>query len=224
MVVAEQLEERRLGSRGALAAAEPQRLQPVAQLLDVEAEVLHPERGALAHGGELRGLEVRVGEAGEVGRADREALQRGEHGDQPAEQQAQAVAHHDEIRVVGDERAGGAEVEEGPGGGRLIGVGVHVRHHVVAVAALVAGRGGEVHVVQVRPKLRDGLIGDRETELALRLREREPEPAPQADAVRLAPETLHGGRRVARAERRGPALVAHRNTRSVKVIWPSRSR
>ena len=42
------------------------RLEPVAELLDVEREVLHPERGALADRGELRRLEVGVGEAGDV--------------------------------------------------------------------------------------------------------------------------------------------------------------
>ena len=83
-----------------------------------------------------------------------EALERREHGDQPAEQQPQPVAHDDQVGVVGDERAGGAEVEERPRGRRLVAEGVDVGHHVVPEAALVAGRGGEVGVVEVGPHLR----------------------------------------------------------------------
>ena len=93
-----------------------------------------------------------------------------EHGDQAAEQQAQAVAHHDEIGVVGDERAGGAEVQEGPGRGGLIAEGVDVGHHVVAEATLVAAGRREVGVVQVRPHLRQRLLGDREARARARPR------------------------------------------------------
>jgi hypothetical protein len=153
-----------------------------------------------------------------------EALQGGEDRDHPAEQQAQSLAHHDQIGVVGDERAGGAEVEEGSGRGRLVGEGVHVGHHVVPETPLVAGGRGEVGVVQVGAHLRQRLVGDGQPELPLRFGQGQPQPPPQSDAVRLAPQQLHRGRRVAGAQRRGPALVAHRNTRSVKVIWPSRSR
>ena len=48
--------------------------------------------------------------------------------------------------------------------------------------------------------------------------------APEADPMGLAPQDLHRRRGVPGAERRAPAVVGHRNTRSVKVIWPSRSR
>ena len=78
MIAAEQLEEGGLGPGRALAAAEAQGLEPVAELLDVEREVLHPERRALADGGELRRLEVGVGEAGHSPRALGEGLQRTE--------------------------------------------------------------------------------------------------------------------------------------------------
>jgi hypothetical protein len=138
--------------------------------------------------------------------------------DDAAEEQAEAVSHDHEVGVVGDEGAGGPQVQEGPRRRRLVGEGVHVRHHVVAEAALVARRGGEVRVVEVRPHLGQRLVRDRQAQLTLGLRQRQPDPAPQPDAVRLAPQTLHRGGRVTGAERRGPALVAHRNTRSVKVI------
>ena len=154
-------------------------------------------------------------------RAPREALQRREHRDEPAEQQAEAVAHDDQIGVVGDERAGGAEVEERPGRGRLVAEGVHVRHDVVAEPPLVRARPRRGRRRRGGPaSAASASSGIGEAELALGLRQREPEPAPEPDAVRLAPEPLHRGRGVARAERRAPAIVAHRNTRSVKVICP----
>ena len=224
MVALEELEEGRLGAGGALAAAEPERLQPVGELLHVEPEVLHPEGGPLPDGGELRRLEVGVRQAGQGRRPDGERLQRAQHRDQPAQQEPEPVAHDQQVGVVGDERAGGAEVQERPGRGRLLAEGVHVRHHVVPEAALVPGRGGEIGVVQVGPHLGQRLLGNGEAQLALRFRQGQPEPAPQADAVRLAPERLHRGRGVAGAQRRAPAVVAHRKTRSVKVICPSRSR
>ena len=199
-------------------------LDPVRDLLHVEREVLHPERGALADGRELRRLEVGVGEAGKLGRPPGERLQCAQHRDEPAEQQPQPFAHDDEVGVVGDERAGGAEVQVRPRGRRLVAEGVDVGHDVVAEAALVARGGSEVGVVQVGPHLRQRLVGDVEPQLALGLGQRQPEPAPEADPVRLAPEGLHRRRGVAGAERRAPAVVGHRNTRSVKVICPSRSR
>jgi hypothetical protein len=88
----------------------------------------------------------------------------------------------------------------------------------MAEPALVAAGGGEIHVVQVGAHLGERRLGNVEPELPLRLREREPQAPPQPDPMRLPPEALHRGRRVAAAERRLPAVVAHRNTRSVKVI------
>ena len=65
LVAVEQVEEARLRSGGPLDAPELQRLQAVEHFLRVEEEVLHPQRDAFAHGGQLRGLKVRVCEAGD---------------------------------------------------------------------------------------------------------------------------------------------------------------
>jgi hypothetical protein len=185
---------------------------------------LHPERRALAYGRELRRLEMGVSQAGQVGRAPRERFERAENRDEPSQQQAQPLPHDDQVGVVGDEGAGGAEMEIGARRGGLVAEGVDVRHHVVPEPALVPRRRGEVRVVQVRAHLGQRFLGNGEPQLALRLREREPQPAPEPDTVRLAPEDLHRRRGVAGAQRRAPAVVGHRNTRSVKVICPSRSR
>ena len=63
MVAAEELEEGGLRAGGSLAPAQLHGLDAVAGVLDVRREVMHPERGPLAHGGELGGLEVGVGQA-----------------------------------------------------------------------------------------------------------------------------------------------------------------
>ena len=121
------------------------------------------------------------------------SLQGAEHGDQAPQQKAQTIPHHDEIGVIGDERAGSAQVQEGPRRGRLIAEGVDVGHHVMAKAALVAGRYIQICVVQVRPHLDDGRLRDVEPQLAFRLGQCQPESAPQANAVTVAPEGLHRG-------------------------------
>lgn len=65
VVIVEDLEERGLGSRRAFYAAETEVGASALEVGQVFEEVLGPEAGSLADGGELGGLEVRVGEAGE---------------------------------------------------------------------------------------------------------------------------------------------------------------
>jgi hypothetical protein len=99
----------------------------------------------------------------------------------------------------------------------LIAESVDVGHHIVAEPALVASGNLEIRIIQVRAHLHDRLLGNLEPQLALGFCQREPEPAPEADAMAFTPEYLHGGRRVPRPKRRAPAVIAHRNIRSVKV-------
>ena len=197
IVSVEQLEEARLRAGGALHAPELKRIETVQQLFGVEQELLHPERDPLAHRGELRGLEVRVGEAGQGAVAPRQVPQRDEHRCDAAQQQAQPLPHQHEVGVVGDVRAGGAEVEEGPRGGSLLAEVMDVRHHVMAQPLLMLGGALQVHVVQVGAQLRERLIGNVEAELLLRLHQREPQAPPQPDAPPLAPQRLHRRRGVA---------------------------
>jgi hypothetical protein len=209
VVPPEELEERRLRARGALAAVEAQRLEHVAEALHVEREVLHPQRGALAHRGELRRLEVRVGEARRRRVARGEGLQRAQERDEPAQHEAEAVAHHQQVGVVGDEGAGGAEVDHLARRLGLVAEGVHVRHDVVAKAALVLRRDLEVGVVEVRAHGHQRRLGDVDAQLPLALGQGEPQAAPQADAVLLPPQRLHGGGGVPGAEGRAIAIVGH---------------
>jgi len=60
MIAVEHLEKARLRAGRPLHATERQRGAPVIQVHQVEHEILHPERRPLAHGRELRRLQVRV--------------------------------------------------------------------------------------------------------------------------------------------------------------------
>ena len=66
VVAFEEFEEGGLGAGGALDAAEHEGLEAEFDFGEAEDEVVGPEDGAFADGGGLRGLDVGVGEAGEV--------------------------------------------------------------------------------------------------------------------------------------------------------------
>ena len=79
VVAVEQLEEARLRAGRALHAAERQRRDAVLEVREVEHQVLHPQRRALADGRRLRGLEVRVAERRLVAPLARERRERAQH-------------------------------------------------------------------------------------------------------------------------------------------------
>jgi hypothetical protein len=91
VVAVEEREERRLRAGGALHAAEGQRGDAMLEIGEVEHEVLHPQRGALADGGELRRLQVRVAEAGQRPPRAREGRQRTQRIDALVAQQLEAA-------------------------------------------------------------------------------------------------------------------------------------
>jgi hypothetical protein len=110
---------------------------------------------------------MRIGKTWKVSVPGREAFQRTEHGNEPAEQKAEPVPHHDEIGVIGYKGAGGSKVQKRPCCWSLIAEGVDVCHHVVPEPTLVPRGNLEIGVVQVRPHLGDGLLWNVEPELAL---------------------------------------------------------
>ncbi len=216
VVAAEQVEERRLRAGGSLHAAARQGIAAVIELGEIEGEVLHPECGAFAHGGGLRGLEVRGPERGQVAPPAREFAQPPQHVHELAAQQIEAAPHEDEVGVVGHERAGRAEMDELPGRRGHVAECVDVRHHVMTVAPLVGGHGLEIDVVEVGPHLGDRLGGDRHAERLLRLGQGQPEPAPEAVARIRSPQLQHRPRCVAFGQRRGVLIRrGHRISKSV---------
>src|SRR3989449_1830574 len=203
MRAVEQIQKARLGAGRSLHAAELEGVEPVQQLVRVEQELLHPQRDALPDGRELRRLEVGVCEAGQVAVATRQLREGDDDCRNPSQQQLQPLAHQEEVGVVGDVRAGLAEVNERTRRRGLLTEMMDVRHHVMPQPLLMLGRAVEIGVVEVAAQLGQRAIGDVETELLLGLQQREPEPPPQPDPPALAPQRLHRRGGVARAERRG---------------------
>ena len=64
MVAIKQLQETGLGAGGALDAAQRQLGNLVVDGFQIHVQLVHPERGTFADGGQLRGLAVGVGQAG----------------------------------------------------------------------------------------------------------------------------------------------------------------
>ena len=149
VIAVKQGEEAGLRAGGPLGAAEAQRGQAVLQFVQVQDEIVAPEAGAFADGGQLGRLEVREAERLQVAVACGKAGQGVDDADQAVAQQTQPLAHQDQVSVVGDIAAGGAEVDDVARGRGGVAIGVDVGHHVVAQAVLVAGRPGEVDVVHV---------------------------------------------------------------------------
>ena len=137
-------------------------------------EVLQPQAGALADGGELRRLEVGVGEASGWPRcAARSRAARGERRSQPPRAAAaarRAAAMH--VGVVGDEGAGGAEVEDAAGAGSSAACSAKWRRwattswRVSRSSSATRSRSMRGRRFLERPDL---LLGDRQAELALAL-------------------------------------------------------
>jgi len=173
----------------------------VVQLLEVEQQVLQPQGRALAHGRELRWLEMGVAETGHGGVAVGKIAEIAHDGQQLSAQIAQRVAVEDEIGVVGHIAARCAQMDDALRARRHLAEAVDVRHDVVA-DLLFLGRdhvvvdGAHVGRELVHLRLRDG-----QAELVLGLRQRHPEPPPGLKPRVGGKQVQHVLRGVARAQR-----------------------
>jgi len=200
---------------------EPQSGQAVLDLFEIDREVLTPQRRPLAHGDGLGRLEVGEPQCGQVAVLGRELAQRVDHVHEFAADLLQARAQQDQVGVVGDVRAGRAQVDDRRRLGRRLAEGVNMGHHVVAHPAFVVGRLGEIDVVQVaahRLQRRVGHLG--QPELALRLGQRQPEPAPSRELGLRAPQADHFLGRVALNQRMDEA-VGHDGSGNHGIDEPS---
>jgi len=109
--------------------------------------------------------------------------------------------HLDQVAVVRDERAGGAEVNDATRRRRRLSEGVHVRHHVVAESLLVFCDLREMDVVEMQLHLGDGFRRNVHAEVALGLREREPQTPPEPVPCLRRPKREHRCRGVTLGER-----------------------
>ena len=112
VVAAEDLEEARLRARRSLDATTGQRRDAHVDVGEIEHQILHPQRRALADGRRLGGLKVRGAQGRLIGPRLRELGEAAQYVDDPAAEDRHALTHEDEVRVVGDERARRAVVDE----------------------------------------------------------------------------------------------------------------
>ena len=124
-----------------------------------------------------------------------------DHARRAAGDHLQALAQQQQVGVVGHVAARGAQVDDRPGLGALVAVGVDVGHHVVPQLSLVLGGRLEVDVVDVAAELLDLPGGDRQAQFRLGLGQRHPQPPPGAELPPRAPKRAHLRRSIAGNER-----------------------
>ena len=209
-VALEEVDKARLRAGRAAAAEEAHRADDEIQLLEIRAEVLHPQRGALADGHGLRGLIVRVAERRRFGVFTRERGKVAHHTEKLPSQISEAVAIEDKVGVVGHIAARRTEVDNAGGRGRGLAVGVHVRHHVMAHLVLALFRDVVVDIGDVRGKLIDLLLRNGQAQLMLGTRQRHPQPAPGLKAHIGGKEVQHIFGCIAGRKRGLVNILAHR--------------
>lgn len=128
---------------------------------------------------------------------EREPPERLEEGSQLRRDELEPVAHQDEIRVVGDVAARGAEVDDRFGRGALLAVVGDVGHDVVAEVVLDRRDALEIDVVAAAAHLRDRLGRDGKPRLGLALGQGDPEVAPGPITATVREDLEHLGARVA---------------------------
>ena len=151
VVAVEEFQEARLRAGGAFVA---QGLEAGDAMLDfgqVHREIVRPETRPLADGRRLGRLKMGEPEAGQIAVLGGERGQGVDHGRHSPGDHLQALAQQQQVGVVGHVAACGAQVDDGPGVGAKVAVGVDVGHHVVPQLPLVTVGGLEVDVVRRGP-------------------------------------------------------------------------
>ena len=185
----------------ALAAEELELRELKIKLVKVKEQVAYPQTRPLAHGRWLGGLEVGVGQRRQRGVLLRKVRQRRDGVEQQAADEAQPLAHAEDVGVVPDIAARRAEMDDAPRLRAGLAVGQHVRHHVVSHLVLVARGGFIVDVKDMRAQLLELLVRDRQPERLLALRQRDPEFSPGGEFPVVGEEPLHLLVGIAAAER-----------------------
>src|SRR5690606_37878285 len=175
----------------ALDAAEWQPFNDAQHLVEVERKVLRPQAGALPNRYRLSNLEVGIakawlrapllGELREVCHDRRE----------PAHEQAERLTIDDQVGVVGNEAAGGAEMDDRLGSLGEFSVVVNMRHHVMAQLLLQVGNPIPIEGVAMRTQFVDLLLRYRKAEPMLGIREADPQVAPRRVARAWREQASH---------------------------------
>ena len=210
LVALKQVHKAGLGAGGAPAAQEFQSRQHLIQLLHVTEEVLHPQRGPLAHRHRLGRLIVGIAQRGGGGVPPGKIRQIHQHRQQLCPQIPQAVPVQDQVGVVGDIAAGGAQMDDARRRGGGLAVGVDVSHDIVAHLSLPGRRRVVVDIGDMSLQLRHLLRRHRQAQLMLGTGQRRPQPPPGLKAAVRRKQVQHVRRGVAGRQRRTVYVISHR--------------
>ena len=147
-------------------------------MLKVNDEILHPHARALADRGRLRGLKMRIGKRGLRLIFFGKVRQRRNGAEQQPPHAQKRVTLEDNVRIIADEAARRAEMDDRPRLGAGLGKGVDMRHNVMAQLPLMPRGSLIIYIIQVRAHLVKLFVGNIEAKLLLALREGKPQPAP----------------------------------------------
>ena len=137
VVASEELKKAGLGSRGSLGTSGAERLQPVLDFLQVQNEVVRPQATSFSDRRRLGGLQVGKSEAGQVAVLGRKGPHCIDGGRQTSRHQFECIAYQDDVGIVGDEAAGGPQVNNRFCVGALVAVRFDVGHDVMTSNSLV---------------------------------------------------------------------------------------
>jgi hypothetical protein len=209
MIAVAELEKARLGSRGAFGATGHQGVQAVFNFSQIKRQIIVPQARTFADRRGLCRLHVSVAQAGQISMVLGEIRQSSDDLNKSPPDQFHGIPQENQVRVVGDETTGRAQVNDCFGRRAGIPVGVDVRHDVMSQGAFVFRGLGEVDVVHILAQFFDLGVGNRESDLLFGFRQRHPQPTPSAELALTTPQVTHFTGGVSADERILVLIVGH---------------
>mmetsp|Transcript_41735 Transcript_41735/g.81808 ORF Transcript_41735/g.81808 Transcript_41735/m.81808 type:complete len:366 (+) Transcript_41735:613-1710(+) len=201
VIPVEQLKEGRLRSRCTFNAPHGQIVHFTGNRLQVEHQVLHPDRTPLPHSRELRRLKMRKPKRREILVLYGKLPHSGEHTQNFTPNDSQRLPNLKQVRVIPHVTTGGPQVNNGHGRGCRIAISVDVSHDVMSEPCLVTIGHIQVNVVDVRGHLADLFVSNVDTQFLFSGGEGQPEFAPRGKLHCRRPYVRHFLRGVSFDER-----------------------
>lgn len=139
VVALENLEERCLGTGGALDTAETQVVAGALEVAQVHQQVLDPQASTLAHSHQLCGLSVSEAQAGKVLVLLGELRQLVDHDGQLGNENVETVAEEDQVGVVSAVARGSTPMDDTSSSRGDLAESMNVGHDIVSPALLLLG-------------------------------------------------------------------------------------
>ena len=154
MIALKQSQKTRLCAGRAFRAAERKFVAATFEFVQIEHEIVAPQRRAFADGRQLRGLEVRVTERRLVLPRFRKSRERIDEVRQRHADRVERFAHQDQVRIIGHVARGCAEVDDLFRVRCDFAVSRNMCHHVVPFGLFVDRGSLQVDIVEVRFQFR----------------------------------------------------------------------